>query len=236
MKFGFLKDKKYDSDYFLKLAIMTRHNSLVLKDKALHIFKDDENSKHGLFLRYTAFEELQKALFCMLVHRKFVYIEKILPVFSDHKAKIILFEKIFNSKKGLSIHNNELIVDGMPLKELDFEDIFKEFENFSKEYMAKRNDCLYIRPTESGYYSPNFKENISKERERLNDESTALNFLFNVLWKYDFKGIVDGFEYYKLTPKDQPEKHNITFAGGELIERKDYRPSWVDGLLKELEE
>jgi AbiV family abortive infection protein len=235
MNYDFLKDVKYDLDYFLKQAIIARHNSIILKNNANRVFKDQQAEKHGLFFLYTAFEELQKAIFCLFVHRGFMNKEQILPIFWKHESKIILFEKIFRSSKGLSIYNNEFSLDGILLKNLDFKTIIAENEIFGKNYMEKRNECLYSRPDENGYYSPSVKSNIDKEKERLNDEMSALNGLFEIIWMYDFNGHIDGFQYYKLTPKDKPEKHNITFVGGELIERKDFRPKWVDELGKELD-
>lgn len=234
MKYNFLNETKYDSDYFLKLAIVARHNSIILKNNANLLFQNQNQIRHGLFLLYTAFEELQKAIFCMFVHRGYMTKEQILPIFSKHEAKIILFEKIYKSPKGLSIENNEFFLDGMPLRALDFKKLIEENENFGRDYMDKRNDCLYARPDVNGYYSPSVKHDIEQQRTKLNDELTALNALFDLVWKYDFQGIITGFYYYKLSPKNKPASHHVTFAGGQLIERKNFRPSWVDDLGKEL--
>jgi len=99
--------------------------------------------------------------------------------------------------------------------------------------MYKRNDCLYARPNVNGYYSPSVRHDIQKQIIKLNDEMTALNFLFEFVWKYDFQGEIDGFYYYKMNPKDKPANHHITFVGGYL-ERRNYRPAWVDELGTEL--
>ncbi|MBM3910793.1 MAG: hypothetical protein FJ356_04005 [Thaumarchaeota archaeon] len=235
MRYDFLGESKYDSDYFLRQAIVARHNSIVLKNNSNRIYKDHQGEKHGLFLLYTAFEELQKAIFCLFVHRGFMNKEQVLPIFSKHEAKIIIFEKIFRSSKGLSIYNNEFSLDGIPLKNLNFTKIIEENQDFGRSYMDKRNDCLYSRPDINGYHTPSIKSDIEKEKTRLNDEMSALNALFEIIWMYDFNGSVDGFQYYKLTPKDKPEKHNITFVGGKLIPRENFRPSWVENLGKELD-
>ena len=234
MKFGFLNEAKYDSDYFLKLAIVSRHNAIVLKDTANHVFQNQKHRKYGLFLLYTSFEELQKAIFCMFAHRGFINKEQILPIFSRHEAKIILFEKIFRSSKGLSIYNNEFSLDGIPLKDLDFKKIVDENLDFARSYMDKRNDCLYARPDASGYHSPSINWDIEIEKTRLNDEMSALNGFFEIIWMHDFKGSFNGFQYYKLIPKNKPNTHHISFVGGKLIKRKNFRPSWVDDLKKEL--
>ncbi len=234
MKYDFLNDAKYDSDYFLKLAIVARHNSIVLNDHAKLAFEHQKNRKQGLFLRYTAFEELQKAIFCMLVHRGFMNKEQIFPVFFKHDAKIILFERIFKTS-GLVIEDNEFFLDKIPLKKLDFNKILEDNKDFGGEYMDKRNDCLYVRPSRDGYHSPSLREDIEEQKEKLNEEMTALNAFFEIVWLYDFKGNIDGFSYYKLTPKDKPDSHNVTFAGGELIKRENFKPDWVDEFFKELE-
>ena len=63
MKYDFLKEEKYDLDYFLKLALVSRHNSIILKDTAKLVFQNPKNRVHGLSLQYTSFEELQKGIF-----------------------------------------------------------------------------------------------------------------------------------------------------------------------------
>ena len=235
MNYDFLKDEKYDSDYFLKLAIVARHNSIVMKDHALLSSEHQKNRKQALFFRYTASEELQKAIFCMLVHRGFMNKEQIIPVFYKHQTKIILFEKIFR-RGGLKIQDNEFFLEGIQLKELDFSTIIEDMKEFGRDYMNKRNDCLFVRPSEDGYHSPSSREDITKQMEILNEEMTALNVLFEIIWMYDFKGDIDGFSYYKLTPKDKPDTHHVSFAGGEIIKRENFRPDWVKELGKELEE
>lgn len=232
MKFGFLKDKKFDSDYFLKLALVARHNAIVMKDTAKLTSKDPKTRIHGLSLQYTSFEELQKAIFCMFVHRGFMNKGQIFPIFSRHEAKIILFEKIFKTKTGLVINNNDFFLDGVSLKELDFEKIINENQNFAREYMKKRNDCLYVRPDVSGFVAPVLMKDIEKQWIKLNDEKSVLNFIFEFVWGHDFTDFVGvGFNYFKLKPKD----HHIRFIGSELKARKNYKPKWVDKLEKQLQ-
>ena len=49
---------------------------------------------------------------------------------------------------------------------------------------------------------------------------------------YDFKDFFcTHFNYYKLAYKD----HHVVFVGTKLKERKNWRPSWVDKLQKELQ-
>ena len=225
LKFDF-SDSKYDSEYFLKLSIACRQNAGNLIKTANLILKVS-GLRHSLLPRYTAFEELQKAIFCMLVHRGYMNKEQIPLIFSKHEAKIILFEKIFNSPYGLTIDNQEFILEGVPLKQLDLKKIIEDNKDFGQKYMEKRNDCLYVRPNENGFHSPSSKSDFEQEQQRLINELSVLNGLWEMLWKYDFKGKFNGFSCYRFVSRGKPV-HDIHFSGsGLLIERKDYRPKWV---------
>ena len=163
----------------------------------------------------------------MLVHRGYMNKEQIPLIFSKHEAKIILFEKIFNSPYGLTIDNQEFILEGVPLKQLDLKKIIEDNKDFGQKYMEKRNDCLYVRPNENGFHSPSSRSDFEQEQRRLINELSVLNGLWEMLWKYDFKGKFNGFYCYRFVSKGKPV-HDIHFSGsGFLIKRKDYRPKWV---------
>ena len=112
MKFDLSNPKTFDSDYFLKLAITCRHNALVLKDSANLAFQNNHSKNHALFLLHTSFEELQKGIFCMFVHRGFMSSSQIELIFIKHEAKIILFEKIFENPT-FSMKKNQFYLDGV---------------------------------------------------------------------------------------------------------------------------
>lgn len=226
MKYNFPNDAKYDSEYFLKLSIACRQNCGNLIKTANLILKVS-GLRHSLLPRYTAFEELQKAIFCMLVHRGYMNKEQVSLIFSKHEAKIILFEKIFNSSSGLTIDNQEFILDGVPLKQLNLKKIIEENKDFGQKYMERRNDCLYVRPNENGFHSPSSKSDFEQEQVKLISETSVLNGLWEMLWKYDFKGRFNGFTCHRIAPKGKPAIHEIMYSGGFLIERKNYRPKWV---------
>src|SRR3989344_8855197 len=139
MKFDLSNPKTFDSDYFLKLAITCRHNALVLKDSANLAFQNNHSKNHALFLLHTSFEELQKGIFCMFVHRGFMSSSQIELIFIKHEAKIILFEKIFENPT-FSMKKNQFYLDGVLLANLDFQKLIADNQDFSRKYMGKRND------------------------------------------------------------------------------------------------
>jgi len=76
---------------------------------------------------------------------------------------------------------------------------------------------------------------IESERERIHDELTYLNGIFDLVWTNDFKGDFSDFDYYVLTPKDKHKKYQFTFSGtGELIKREKFKPDGFDKRIGKL--
>lgn len=228
MKYDFTNDEKYNSEYFLRLSIACRQNCGNLI-KTANLIKKVSGLRHSMFCRYTASEELQKAIFCMLVHREYMKKEQISLIFAKHEAKIILYEKIFNSGSGLTIDNQEVILDGEPLKKLDLKRIIEENKEFGLQYMKKRNDCMYVRPDEKGIHSPSEEADFEQEETRLIREISTLNGLWGMLWKYEFKGKFRGLTCSRII-KDGKPIYEISATGGILVERTNYRPKWADDV------
>ena len=108
-----------------------------------------------------------------------------------------------------------------------------------RDYMKKRNDSLYVRPNEDGTaYDPSEEpEDIEERRKEITDTISYLWAWFEVIWLNDFEGDLGNLDYYKLTPKENPEKINITFSGtGKLIPRKEeeYYPDSVKRRLRKI--
>ena len=228
---------KSDSDYYLRLSITCLHNASMLI-KSSNLIQKESGRQNSLFLHYTAFEELQKAIFCMMVHREFLHSEQIKPIFTNHEAKIILYEKIFNSTSGLTIKDNNFILEGVLLKNLDFEKIVKENKKFGKEYMKKRNDSLYVRPTNNGIHSPGINQMMEDEKRELIDQVSALRGFWELIWMNDFKGEFYHFQHYKNNSKNEKPIHTITFQGKGAVpvKRENYLPDWIDELDDEMKQ
>jgi len=228
MKYNFPNDAKFDSEYFLRLSIACRQNCGNLI-KTANLIKKVSGLRHSMFCRYTASEELQKAIFCMLVHREYMKKEQISLIFAKHEAKIILYEKIFNVGSGLTIDNQEFILDGVPLKQLDLKRIIEENKEFGVQYMKKRNDCMYVRPGEKEIHSPSKEADFEQEETRMISEISTLNGLWEMLWKYEFKGKFSGLSCSRIITDGKPV-YEISSTGGILVERKNYRPKWAEDV------
>lgn len=223
MRFDIIKE--FSSKDFLGMSLQCRHNAIVLKDSANLLFESESSKNHGLFLLHTAMEELQKAVFCMFVHRGFMESVQIIPVFSKHEAKIILFEKIFENIK-FKIKKGEFWLDDKPLKYVDLNEIIKNNEKISREYMEKRNDCLYVKPIHNGSCNNPSKTivDVDSKKEKILDEMSYLDNFFQIIWSNDFEGDLENFYYYKLAPKGKPRTYNITFSGtGMVTKREKYK-------------
>ena len=131
-------------DYFYG-ALSSRNNAVVLKDSAVTLF-NGENKHHGLFLLYTACEELEKAIFCILVHYNYITAKQIKQVFKDHRTKIILFDIIYRT---LSVKDGQLMINYEPLCNLDLDKIVKDYEDYWLRYKKDCESCLYVQPLEN---------------------------------------------------------------------------------------
>jgi len=223
------------SEDLLELALRCRHNSVVLRDSAYKELENESSKNHALFDLYTAAEEMEKGFFCLLAHRGFMKNTQLEPVFRQHKTKIILFKMLFRNPK-FYIENGQFYYDGTIFENLDLVSIADTDRTVYRDYMDKRNDCLYVRPNEdrTAYDPSENPEDIEKRRKEIVDTITYLWAWFEVIWLNDFVGELGDLDYYKLTPKGKPEKANITFNGsGQLIPRKEesYYPDSVKKRL-----
>ncbi len=223
------------SDDLLELAIRCRHNAVVLRDSAYKELENESSKNHALFDLYTASEEFEKGFFCLLAHRGFMKNTQLDPVFKQHKTKIILFNMLFRNPK-FYIENGQFYFDGVLFENLDLVAIADADRTIYRDYMKKRNDCLYVRPNEDGTaYDPSDNpSDIETKRTEIIDVLGYLWSWFEIIWLNDFSGNLNDLDYYKLTPKDKPPTSHITFSGsGELIPRKEeeYYPESVKRRL-----
>ncbi len=215
----------YSSIDLLEIAVRSKHNSVVLKDSAFVLFDKPKSESHALFLYYSALEEFQKGLFCMFAHRGIMKESQLDVIFKNHATKIILFKMIFRNKK-FYVKDSKFYYDGVLFEDLDIRNL-PDVRNCYREYMDKRNDCLYVRfnDDKTSYDPSEYNREVESRRTEIHDELTYLNGMFEIIWLHDFNGEFSDFDYIKLTPKDKPIKYETTFSGtGNLIKREDYRP------------
>lgn len=228
--------ENFNSDDLLELAIRSRHNSIVLKNAANALLMKDSTKNHGLFLLRTASEEHQKALFVMMAHRGILKTSQLVPIFSNHATKIILFKMIFRNSK-FHVKNGKFYLDETLLENLDLEQLAISDKTFYKDYMNKRNDHLYVKPnSDNTTYDPSqMIPDVEKEKGKIIDQMSYLNAFFDVIWVHDFVGDFGDFDYCTLYPKGQKKKYQFTFSGsGELVERKNYKPEGFERRLGKL--
>ena len=221
---------EFSSVDFLEMALRCRHNSIVLKDSAKLLQQNESSKRHGLFLYYTSSEEFQKALFCMFVHRGIMRPEQLGIIFKKHKTKTILFHMIFRNH-NFCVKDGKFYYGDTLLKNLNLRDLTNGNPDYVEQYNSKRENSLYVKPNHDGTSHDPSQQPISidSEWERIHDEITYLNGIFELIWTNDFSGDLGDFDYYVLTPKDGSKKYNFTFNGsGELIKREKYKPDGFD--------
>ena len=98
--------------------------------------------------------------------------------------------------------------DGIIFGDLDISAIADADKTVYRNYMDKRNDCLYVRPNDDGSaYDPSNKpKEIESRKEVIMDAITYLWAWFEIIWTNDFEGELGSLDYYKLTPKGKPVK------------------------------
>ena len=195
------------SDDLLELSLRCRHNAVVLRDSAKKELENESSKNHALFDMYTAAEEMEKGFFCLLAHRGFMKNIQLEPVFKQHKTKIILFNMLFRNSK-FYINNGQFYFDNVLFENLDLVSIADDDRTVYRDYMKKRNDCLYVRPNEDGTaYDPSEEpEDIEERRKEIADTISYLWAWFEVIWLNDFEGDLGNLDYYKLTPKENQRK------------------------------
>lgn len=226
----------FTSEDFLEMALRCRHNSFVLKDSAKLLFENESSKRHSLFMYYTAAEEFQKALFCMFAHRGIMRPEQMGTIFSKHESKILLFHMIFRNsnfyvKDGRFYYGSDL------LKNLNLKDLTNNDSDYISQYYEKRGDCIYVKPNSDGTtYDPSQQPiNVDEEWERIHDELTYLNGIFDLVWIHDFIGDFSNFDYYSMNPTGKPITYHFTFSGsGELVKREKYKPDDLDKRMNHM--
>lgn len=230
--------ENFNSEDLLVMAINCRHSAIILKNSSFSLFDNKRSQNHGLFLLYTAMEELQKGLFCLFSHYGIMRPQQLKPIFSNHATKIILFKTIFRNP-NFYIKNSEFYLDGVLFRNLDLSKLANLDKSYYDQYMKERNQCLYVEPNSDGSsYNPcSNGMSIEQKKEKLIDQLSYLWGFFNTLWTNTFEGDLGNFDYYKLRPKDKPEEFNIRFSGsGHVNPRVNYYPDSVRERIRNLQD
>lgn len=186
-------------------------NAEALKESASSLYQG--TNKHiALFLLYTSCEELEKAIFCLLVHFKHLNQTQIDSIFRLHQSKIILNEKIFISNIFSDI-NGEYFLDGEILKSIDFQKIIQQNDASWETYKKERESCLYVEPQGENWHYP---KAITDVEIRWNETNRKwhLNRAFYKLVEQN--GLDDDFNITSLivvTPNGQSENDVSIFNG-----------------------
>ncbi|HLC24241.1 MAG TPA: hypothetical protein VJJ25_01260 [Nitrosopumilaceae archaeon] len=107
-KFDFLENMEIER--FLDGAWRSYYNALDLKKSSEQIL-DSDTKQFGIFLLCSAYEEMAKAVFCILVFYGQIPSIQIQKVFADHKIKIALFDAIYQNDE-FYVENGEFVING----------------------------------------------------------------------------------------------------------------------------
>ena len=201
------------SNHWFLGALQSRNNARVLKDSATHLLKS-KNQQHGLFFLMTANEELEKAIWCLLVHYGLANVQQISTVFKQHEHKIFLFHLIFNY---LKFKNGEIYLKNIPLKKFDLKKYAQKQKTYVKNYKNLRENCLYVQDSIFGWKIPkkwmlemrHFDKIVAKQKDTF---MGLLHFLHTV-GDYDLsKSDVSNFKFFPKRNKKGDRGYSFSFV------------------------
>lgn len=215
---------------YLNGAVDCFLNAVRLQDSAKKLCQTS-NAYHGLFLLYTAREELEKAIFCLFVHHGHMMKSQATIIFKDHKVKILLADRIY---KTLSILNGEIFIDNTPLKQLDITKLAKSNMVNYQNYMNKRNSCLYVEPENSGgWWSPKSMKDIDKKKNEISGILCALYGFLLLFGDYDLHGNINHLTLFTIRPSGKPHQTHIQFSStSQIVKRKNTFTALANTSLK----
>ena len=210
------------SNHWLLGALRARNNAVVLKDSATNLLKS-QNKHLGLFLLMTSNEELEKAIWCLLVHYGFVHVHQIHTVFKQHEHKIFLFHFIYNF---LEFKNGEIYLKNLPLKKFNLKKFAQKQKTLVHNYKRLRENCLYVQDSIFGWKIPKKyvmgMRDFDKIVQRQNDTFMGLLQFLHIVGDYDLaqSGSSD-FKFFPKRSKKVDRGYSFTFAAiGQVKDRK----------------
>ena len=188
-------------DYF-EGSRKCRINSIRLETSARIILNDHNGTdSYGLFLYHIAYEEIAKAVYCLLIHFGKIKNEEFTkPVFRDHESKIILFDKIFNSD-SFSMVQGVAHIDGIPINDMKLRDMNKEHEKRLKKLRTETMDLLYVDREEGKWKNPDVDMTYIKNLEQeIHMKILSLDTIYEIISKSNHNGTINNF---KITNSDK---------------------------------
>jgi len=184
---------------YLEGSRKCKTNSERLETSARIILDDNDGTdSFGLFLYHIAYEEIAKAVYCLLIHSgKIKNEEFIKPIFRDHEAKIILLDKIFNSN-SFSILDGVACFDDLPIDSIRLRDLTKEYSKKLEKHRTETMDLLYVDREEKKWKNPNLIiKDIKKLENDMRSKILSLHTVYEIIDKSNLKGTLDNFKIIK---------------------------------------
>jgi len=178
---------------YSKIAKACFDNSTKLTESANILFK---HKKHelGLFTLLTSLEELQKAIFCLFVHRRWSLPSLISLVFSDHEVKATLFYEMFVART-FAVYDNMGFLNGKPINKINLKDLVYKHKQEVSKHKSLREGCLFVN--KHGILDvPKNPGKINALKVKTNKEIEALIGIFKILQGYSFRYQTNNFHFY----------------------------------------
>jgi len=207
------------SKHWLLGALRSRNNAILLKDSATNLLKT-KNKHIGFFLLLTANEELEKAIWCILVYYEYVNVSQIETIFKQHEHKTFLFPLIYEQ---LRFVKNKIYFHNTPLTKFNLTK-YALIEKRSVEiYKKLRESLLYVSPLSSGWGSPieiSKTKSFNKMVQIHKNVFMGLLQFFNIIGDYDLSK--SGIASFKFFPKrNQKVDKGYSFVMSTVAKVKD---------------
>lgn len=201
------------SNHWLLGSLRARNNAVVLKDSASNLLKS-KNKHHGLFYLMTANEELEKAIWCLLVHYGFVHVQQIHTIFKQHEHKIFLFHFIYNF---LEFKNGEIYLKNLPLKKFDLKKFAQKQKSYVNNYKRLRENCLYVHDSLFGWKIPKKEvmgmRDFDKIVQKQKDAFMGLLQFLHMVGDYDLaQSGSSNFKFFPKRNKKVDKGYSVSFA------------------------
>jgi len=173
---------------------LSRTNSIQLRNISNTLSKYKESQPMALFCQYSAVEEMNKAIFLLLAHRRFLNKGIVNKILSDHEVKSFLFREIYYGNSRLE--HNKIIIDDKQLTWENIKLLMKKHKTRHKQRFDLRNKWLYVdRDAELKEWTTpkDFIKTFDVIKPRLIVELQALFTFYDILKKMSFDTQMDNF-------------------------------------------